>query len=84
VVVLWIVKQSPAALCFPFVLLVLVPIRFYLLPYAWSEEEIQALDGGAPPIDDKDEPDFYEQSHNFAHHSRVELDDDSHNHNHAS
>lgn len=65
IVVLWVVKQSPAALCFPFVLMILVPIRLYLLPYLWNPAELHALDGGAPPSDDKDEPDFYEQSHNL-------------------
>ena len=43
IVVLWVVKQSPAALCFPFVLMILVPIRIYLLPYAWTPTELIAV-----------------------------------------
>jgi len=66
VVILWVVKQSPAALCFPFILMVLVPIRLFLLPKIWSPVELEALDGGAPPSDDKDSPDFYEEVHNFS------------------
>ncbi|KAF2358899.1 Bicarbonate transporter eukaryotic [Trinorchestia longiramus] len=65
IVVLWVVKQSPASLCFPFILMILVPIRMYLLPYIWNAKELFALDGGAPPKDDNEELDFYEVSHNL-------------------
>lgn len=67
-VILWIVKQSPAALCFPFVLMCLIPIRLYLLPYAFSGVELNALDGTeatATANNDDDEPDFFEEAHDL-------------------
>ena len=42
-VVLWIVKQSPAALAVPFVLMCLIPIRLYLLPYFFTSQELVAV-----------------------------------------
>lgn len=42
-VVLWLVKISPAALCFPFVLMLLIPIRLYLLPYGFNNPELSAV-----------------------------------------
>ncbi|XP_042242077.1 band 3 anion transport protein-like isoform X2 [Homarus americanus] len=69
-VVLWIVKQSPAALCFPFVLMLLIPMRLYLLPYGFSNPELSALDGKeATASTDKDEePDFFEETHGLPTH----------------
>lgn len=66
--ILWIVKQSPAALCFPFVLMCLIPIRLYLLPYAFSGVELNALDGTeatATANNDDEEPDFFEEAHDL-------------------
>ena len=63
-VVLWVVKQSPAALCFPFVLMLLIPMRLYLMPYIFSSTELQALDGKEQKVEDSsDEPDFFEEVH---------------------
>ncbi|KAK4318753.1 hypothetical protein Pmani_010245 [Petrolisthes manimaculis] len=41
-IILWVVKQSPVALCFPFVLMLLIPIRLYLLPYGFNNQELSA------------------------------------------
>lgn len=70
VVILWIVKQSPAALCFPFVLMLLIPIRLYLLPYAFTNPELSALDGKEASVatDPEDEPDFFEETHGIPTH----------------
>ncbi|XP_071552429.1 anion exchange protein 2-like isoform X2 [Panulirus ornatus] len=70
-VVLWVVKQSPAALCFPFVLMLLIPMRLYLLPYGFTSAELSALDGKESSDDKKnDEPDFFEETHSL--HTDVE------------
>lgn len=69
--ILWIVKQSPAALCFPFVLMLLIPIRLYLLPYAFANMELNALDGKeatSAVADPEDEPDFFEETHGLPTH----------------
>ncbi|XP_071527622.1 band 3 anion transport protein-like isoform X2 [Panulirus ornatus] len=69
-VVLWIVKQSPAALCFPFVLMLLIPMRLYLLPYGFSNPELSALDGkeATSSTDKEEEPDFFEETHGLPTH----------------
>ncbi|XP_068216025.1 anion exchange protein 3 [Palaemon carinicauda] len=68
--VLWIVKQSPAALCFPFVLMFLIPIRLYLLPYAFNGTELSSLDGkdANASMNDDGEPDFFEETHSLPTH----------------
>lgn len=70
-VILWVVKQSPAALCFPFVLMLLIPIRLYLLPYVFTNPELSALDGteaSSAVADPDDEPDFFEETHGLPTH----------------
>ncbi|KAK4323327.1 hypothetical protein Pmani_005973 [Petrolisthes manimaculis] len=42
-IILWVVKQSPVVLCFPFVLMLLSPIRLYLLPYGFNNQELSAV-----------------------------------------
>lgn len=57
--VLWAVKSTAAALAFPFVLLLMVPIRSQL-KCCFTLKELHALDG--EEIDDEhEEPDFYQQ-----------------------
>ena len=43
VAVLWAVKLSPGALAFPFVLILLVPLNRYLLPYVFSKQELSEV-----------------------------------------
>jgi len=38
--ILWAVKSTAAALAFPFVLILLVPMRFYLLPLLFTNPEL--------------------------------------------
>ncbi|UYV66429.1 SLC4A3 [Cordylochernes scorpioides] len=62
--VLWVVKSTRAALGFPFVLLLMVPVRYYCLPCCFSPAEIRALDGEESDSEDEpedDDPDFYKQ-----------------------
>ncbi|XP_037043822.1 anion exchange protein 2 isoform X2 [Bradysia coprophila] len=59
--VLWAVKSSSISLAFPFVLVMMVPLRQYL-GRMYKERELNALDGSPPKIDPNDEADFYEQS----------------------
>ncbi|KAJ6644523.1 Anion exchange protein 2 [Pseudolycoriella hygida] len=59
--VLWAVKSSSISLAFPFVLVMMVPLRQYL-GRMYNEREINALDGSAAKIDPSDEADFYEQT----------------------
>ena len=41
--VLWGVKSSAAALAFPFVLILLVPLRKFLLKYAFTTQELSEV-----------------------------------------
>ncbi|XP_067140255.1 band 3 anion transport protein-like [Centruroides vittatus] len=58
--VLWIVKSTAAALAFPFVLLMMVPIRSQL-KCCFTVKELHALDGEEIDDEQHEEPDFYEQ-----------------------
>ncbi|XP_041491866.1 band 3 anion transport protein [Microtus oregoni] len=42
---LWVVKSTPASLALPFVLILTVPLRRFLLPLIFSGLELQCLDG---------------------------------------
>lgn len=42
---LWVVKSTPASLALPFVLILTVPLRRFLLPFIFSRLELQCLDG---------------------------------------
>ncbi|CAL4118402.1 unnamed protein product [Meganyctiphanes norvegica] len=74
-IVLWVVKQSPAALCFPFILLMLIPIRMYIMPRIFDLDELDALDGSGAHVsavaakeEQGDNLDFYEEAHDFPTH----------------
>ncbi|XP_075230132.1 anion exchange protein Ae2 isoform X2 [Lycorma delicatula] len=61
-VLLWIIKSTPASLAFPFVLILMVPLRAQLR-CMFTPAELRALDSDEPDIDDReDEPDFYAES----------------------
>lgn len=68
--ILWVVKQSPASLCFPFLLLLLIPIRLFLFPYVFTATELNALDGqeANAAMNDDGEPDFFEETHGLPTH----------------
>lgn len=58
--ILWVVKSTEAALAFPFVLLMMVPVRLQL-KCCFTERELHALDGEEVDKEVEDEPDFYQQ-----------------------
>uniref|UniRef100_A0A1E1X3D4 Anion exchange protein n=1 Tax=Amblyomma aureolatum TaxID=187763 RepID=A0A1E1X3D4_9ACAR len=62
-IVLWAVKSSSLALAFPFVLLLMIPLRIQL-KYIFTEKELQCLDGEDVNLqsDEEDDPDFYQQT----------------------
>ncbi|XP_065304819.1 band 3 anion transport protein-like isoform X2 [Dermacentor albipictus] len=62
-IVLWAVKSSSLALAFPFVLLLMIPLRLQL-KYIFTEKELQCLDGEDVNLqsDEEDDPDFYQQT----------------------
>ena len=43
VAVLWVVKESPASIAFPFFLILLVPLRLKILPLLYTEVELKAV-----------------------------------------
>ncbi|XP_056333445.1 anion exchange protein 2a isoform X1 [Danio aesculapii] len=59
--VLWIVMSTAASLAFPFVLVLTVPFRRFLLSRIFSHREIQCLDAddAEPTFDDKEGQDEY-------------------------
>lgn len=64
--VLWGIKSSPASLVFPFVLILLIPLRHLVMTRLWTAMELYALDGGNKPEEQQNEElDFFEVSHNI-------------------
>lgn len=63
-VVLWVVKSTEAALAFPFLLILLVPLRLKLLTFIFTEKELHELDKEEEDSEEEeDEPDFYQLAH---------------------
>uniref|UniRef100_A0A673BST0 Anion exchange protein n=1 Tax=Sphaeramia orbicularis TaxID=375764 RepID=A0A673BST0_9TELE len=60
---LWVVMATAAALAFPFVLLLTIPVRMLLLPRLFSRRELQSLDAddAEPHLDEKEGQDEYSQ-----------------------
>nr|XP_056706747.1 anion exchange protein 3 isoform X2 [Euleptes europaea] len=64
IVLLWVVKSTVASLAFPFVLIMTVPLRRFLLPRFFDERELKALDSeDAEPNFDEDGRDEYNELH---------------------
>ncbi|XP_060117911.1 anion exchange protein 3 [Heteronotia binoei] len=64
IVLLWVVKSTIASLAFPFVLIMTVPLRRFLLPHFFHERELKALDSeDAEPNFDEDGQDEYNELH---------------------
>ncbi|KAM6461211.1 anion exchange protein 3 isoform 2-T3 [Liasis olivaceus] len=64
IVLLWVVKSTVASLAFPFVLIMTVPLRRFLLPRFFQERELKALDSeDAEPNFDEDGRDEYNELH---------------------
>ncbi|MGH0122892.1 UNVERIFIED_CONTAM: hypothetical protein FKN15_008817 [Acipenser sinensis] len=64
IVVLWVVKSTVASLAFPFVLIMTVPLRRFILTRIFEDRELKALDcdNGCPNFDE-DGQDEYNEFH---------------------
>ncbi|KAJ8011131.1 hypothetical protein DPEC_G00055000 [Dallia pectoralis] len=62
---LWAVMSTAASLAFPFVLVLTVPLKFFLLPWIFSAREMQCLDAdeSEPSFDEKEGQDEYTEMH---------------------
>ncbi|KFQ55824.1 Anion exchange protein 3 [Nestor notabilis] len=64
IVLLWVVKSTVASLAFPFVLIMTVPLRRFVLPRFFHDRELKALDSeDAEPNFDEDGRDEYNELH---------------------
>ncbi|XP_052399172.1 anion exchange protein 2 isoform X1 [Carassius gibelio] len=63
--VLWVVMSTVASLAFPFVLIMTVPVKMFLLPRIFSTREMQCLDAddAEPTFDEKEGQDEYTEMH---------------------
>ncbi|KAM6976443.1 anion exchange protein 2-like isoform 1-T1 [Aplochiton taeniatus] len=62
---LWTVMSTVASLAFPFVLILTVPVKMFLLPRIFSNREMQCLDGNdtEPTFDEIEGQDEYTEMH---------------------
>uniref|UniRef100_A0A4W3HHX3 Anion exchange protein n=1 Tax=Callorhinchus milii TaxID=7868 RepID=A0A4W3HHX3_CALMI len=64
IVVLWVVKSTVASLAFPFILILTVPLRHFLLTRIFQDRELKALDSDdLGPNFDEDGHDEYNEMH---------------------
>nr|XP_014341472.1 PREDICTED: anion exchange protein 3 isoform X1 [Latimeria chalumnae] len=64
IVLLWVVKSTVASLAFPFILIMTVPLRVFVLPRIFQERELKALDSDdAEPNFDEGGQDEYDEMH---------------------
>uniref|UniRef100_A0AAR2JPU7 Anion exchange protein n=1 Tax=Pygocentrus nattereri TaxID=42514 RepID=A0AAR2JPU7_PYGNA len=63
--VLWAVMSTKASLAFPFVLILTVPLKMFLLPRIFTTREMQCLDAddAEPTFDEKEGQDEYTEMH---------------------
>ncbi|KAI1902072.1 hypothetical protein AGOR_G00040950 [Albula goreensis] len=63
--VLWAVMSTVASLAFPFVLILTVPVKMFLLPRIFTPREMQCLDAdeAEPTFDEKEGQDEYSEMH---------------------
>ncbi|XP_048866358.1 anion exchange protein 2a isoform X2 [Brienomyrus brachyistius] len=63
--VLWAVMSTVASLAFPFVLILTVPLKMFLLPQIFTTREMQCLDSdeAEPTFDEKEGQDEYTEMH---------------------
>ncbi|XP_060718281.1 anion exchange protein 2-like isoform X2 [Tachysurus vachellii] len=63
--ILWVVMSTAASLAFPFVLILTVPLRMFVLPRIFNPREMQCLDGddAEPTFDEKEGVDEYTEMH---------------------
>ncbi|GFR73377.1 anion exchange protein, partial [Elysia marginata] len=62
---LLVVKSTPAALSFPLLLVLVVPLRLKVVSRFFTKNELEHLDKEEEEfeLDDEDDPDFYQQAH---------------------
>ncbi|XP_072502135.1 band 3 anion transport protein isoform X1 [Notamacropus eugenii] len=62
-VVLWVVKSTPASLALPFILILTVPLRRFLLPLIFRNLELQCLDADDAEVtfDEEEGRDVYDE-----------------------
>ncbi|XP_074117225.1 band 3 anion transport protein isoform X1 [Sminthopsis crassicaudata] len=62
-IVLWVVKSTPASLALPFILILTVPLRRFLLPLIFRNLELQCLDADDTEItfDEEEGRDVYDE-----------------------
>ncbi|XP_026793853.2 anion exchange protein 2 isoform X2 [Pangasianodon hypophthalmus] len=63
--ILWVVMSTAASLAFPFVLILTVPLRMFVLPRIFNSREMQCLDAddAEPTFDEKEGVDEYTEMH---------------------
>ncbi|GAA6110046.1 anion exchange protein 2-like isoform X1, partial [Tachysurus ichikawai] len=63
--ILWVVMSTAASLAFPFILILTVPLRMFVLPRIFNPREMQCLDGddAEPTFDEKEGVDEYTEMH---------------------
>ncbi|XP_053555981.1 band 3 anion transport protein isoform X2 [Bombina bombina] len=54
-VLLWVVKSTPASLALPFILILTVPLRMFLMPCFFSNLELKCLDSGDANVNFEEE-----------------------------
>ncbi|XP_063075317.1 anion exchange protein 2a isoform X2 [Engraulis encrasicolus] len=64
-ILLWAVMSTAASLAFPFVLILTVPVKMFLLPRIFTPREMQCLDAddAEPTFDEKEGQDEYTEMH---------------------
>lgn len=62
---LWAVMSTVASLAFPFVLILTIPVKMFILPWIFTEREMQCLDSddAEPTFDEKEGQDEYTEMH---------------------
>ncbi|XP_058477689.1 solute carrier family 4 member 1b (Diego blood group) [Solea solea] len=55
-IILWIVKSSPASLALPFILILTIPLRMLMTGRLFSETEMKCLDAGDAKVTFEEEP----------------------------
>ncbi|XP_043911194.1 band 3 anion transport protein isoform X2 [Protopterus annectens] len=61
---LWVVKSTPASLALPFILILTVPLRRFLLPCIFRDVELKCLDAedAVPTFDEVEGQDIYDEA----------------------
>ncbi|KAH9489558.1 Anion exchange protein 3 [Bulinus truncatus] len=60
-----VIKSTEAALAFPFLMVLLIPLRLKIVSKFFTHEELEHLDMEEEDfeLDEENDPDFYQQAH---------------------